>query len=116
MKLLKLLILLTFVSCSETVFVDVEPQLELVVIDSIGNYQADASVDLFETEDDFYVGKNSINSGYTDNNGTIEFEELEEKVYYFYVEKGELNNYYDVVTFSNPLNINEKRKITCTIN
>lgn len=67
--------------------------LKITVIDELGNIVEGASVQLFPTDEDY---RNEINPvtevGYTDKKGQIRFKELESKVYYVNVEKGDKNN------------------------
>lgn len=99
----------------EYVEVDVAPQLEITVNDISDNPVSGASVTLFETEGDFYQDENSVKASVTDATGKVIFHKLNEKIYYFYAEKGDLNNFYEVVTFTIPLSKNEIRTITCII-
>jgi len=121
MKKTNLLIFILFLvfnlQCTEKEYVDVDvnPQLEISVIDINGKSVNGVSVKLFQTEDDLISKENEEQTKTTDSEGKVVFEDLNEEVYYFYAEKGDLNNYFEVVTFSDPLVKNEKRTITCTI-
>jgi hypothetical protein len=120
-KILRTFVLCTLVlvltGCTKKEFLDIDvaPQLKLVVVDSEGYQQEGATIKLYKTEDDFYSNTNSAGNGVSSADGTFIFKDLEERIYYFYVEKGDMNNYYEEVSFSAPLKINEIRKIQCTI-
>lgn len=104
-------------SCERTEYleVDVAPQLEITVTDNSGNSIENATVILFDTEEKFTSNSNPIQTLVTGSNGKALFKDLNEDIYYFYVEKGALNNYYEVVTFSEPLEMNQIMTITCII-
>lgn len=110
-----LVLILTGCTKKEYIYVNVAPKLELVVVNTVGNVQEGAVINLYKTEADFYSKTNSTRNGSSDVNGICVFENLDESIYYFYMEKGGLNNYYEEVTFSSPLKINEIKKIQCTI-
>ena len=99
----------------EYVEVDVAPQLEIMVTDISDDPVSGAAVTLFETESDFYENENPVKTSVTDAAGKVLFEELNETIYYFYAEKGDLNNFYEVMTFNDPLSKNEIKTITCII-
>lgn len=105
------------VSCSkETIYIDNPPQLEIVVIDVNNNKIPNAIVTIYLNEDDWQNKTNSIEQQNTDANGTVLFENLEEVIYYFYVQKGNLDNTLGVSYFANPLKKNEIRVVQTTIN
>jgi hypothetical protein len=101
--------------CEEIIKVDVDPQLQITVKDESDNIVVGAAVNLFDTEEDFLLNENEVMNGTTDAAGQVLFKELSEEIYYFYAEKDELNNYYEVVTFAEPLKKNEIKTITCII-
>jgi hypothetical protein len=109
------ILLLTGCTKKEYIEIDRAPQLEITVIDTSNNSVEGATVKLYNSEEGFYLNENPIKKSVTDKMGKVLFKELTEIIYYFYVEKGELNNYYEVVTFSEPLRKNEIRTITCVI-
>ena len=120
MKLLPGLLIIVFIfafsiGCKKYIEVDVDPQLEITVTDMSDNIVVGATVNLFTTEEDFLLNENPIKTKTTDAAGQVLFEELNEMIYYFYAEKGELNNYYEVVTFAKSLKKNEIKTITCVI-
>ena len=95
--------------------VDVSPQLEITVVDISNNRVQGATVTLYYSEADWELKNNMIQKKVTDTTGKVLFKELNEVRYYFYVEKDTKNNFYEVVTFSNPLKKNEIKAITCVI-
>ena len=109
--------LILFAGCTEKeyIYLDVAPQLEIIVKDLSGNNVEGASVKLFVSEENFYAKENPLQTKVSDQSGKVIFKDLDEMIYYFYAEKGELNNYYEVVTFANPLKKNEIKTITCII-
>lgn len=111
------LIVHIFFGCTrkEYVEVDVAPQLEITVTGASANPVPGATVTLFETQEDFYKNENPLETSVTDATGKVLFDELNEDIYYFYAEKGELNNFFEVVTFTIPLIKNEIRTITCIL-
>jgi len=120
MKLFPGLLTIVFIfvflmGCKKYIEVDVDPQLEITVTDESANIVVGATVKLFTTEEDFLVNENSISTKTTDTAGQVLFEDLDEAIYYFYAEKGDLNNYYEVVTFAKSLKKNEIKTITCVI-
>ena len=112
-----MLCLIVCSGCKETeyVYLDVAPKLEIMVKDLSDNIIAGATINLYSSEEDFDLKKNEVQTKTTDDSGKALFEDLSESIYYFLAEKGELNNYYEVVTFTNPLKKNEIKTITCII-
>ena len=110
-------IFIVFISaaCEEIVKVDVDPQLQITVKDESDNIVVGAAVNLFDTEEDFLLNENEVKTKTTDAAGQVLFQGLDEEIYYFYAEKGELNNYYEVVSFAEPLKKNEIKTLTCII-
>jgi len=111
------ILLFSLSACTKTEYVDidVDPQLELLITDESAIPVGGADVILYDTEEDFLAGENALLSKSSDSNGRVLFEGLSEKVYYFFASKAEWNNYYEVVTFENPLEKNEVRAITTII-
>lgn len=99
----------------EYVYLDVTPQLEITVKDETNNTIAGATVNLYNSEEDFYQKENPVQTKVTNGSGIVLFKDLSEIIYYFYAEKGELNNYYEVVTFAKPLRKNEIKSVNCII-
>ena len=112
-----MLSIMLLAGCTEKEYIeiDVAPQLEIMVKDLSDNIIAGATINLYSSEEDFDLKKNEVQTKTTDDSGKALFKDLSEDIYYFYAEKGELNNYYEVVTFASPLKKNEIKTITCII-
>lgn len=111
-----LLLMILLMGCKKTVYIDNAPQLEIVVVDPSNNKVSGAVVTIFISEEDWQNKANSIDQKTSDINGSALFTELEETKYYFYVQKGLLDNTLGVSYFSNPLKLNEIRVVQTTIN
>jgi len=108
--------LIMFYSCNkEIIYKDTLPQLEIVVRNSSGSYISGAEVQLYHDPEDWNTGENMIQIEYTDSNGSALFKELEEKVYYFFVSDGAMDNSLGVSYFEYPLNMNEIKVIETII-
>ncbi|MEM9857191.1 MAG: carboxypeptidase regulatory-like domain-containing protein [Bacteroidota bacterium] len=67
--------------------------IKITVIDELGNIVEGASVQLFGTEDDYRKEENAVTEvAVTDKKGQVKFKELESKVYFVNVTKGDKNN------------------------
>lgn len=67
--------------------------LKVTVLDEVGSYVEGASVTLYGTEDDYRNEENAISETMkTNEKGQVTFKKLEPKMYFIYVEKGDLNN------------------------
>ena len=67
--------------------------LTITVLDDTGNLQEEASVTLYNTEDDYRASKNpAFPTQVTDKKGKIKFKNLEPVSYFIEVKKGEKNN------------------------
>ena len=71
----------------------------------------DASVSLFNSQEDWESHSNVVASLQTDEKGQVLFEILDEQIYYFYVEKDDLNNLADIAALSAPLQIGRKSEL-----
>ncbi|MFA8434966.1 MAG: SpaA isopeptide-forming pilin-related protein [Marinifilaceae bacterium] len=109
------LTIITGCSKTEYVDVDVKPQLEITVTDVSGKPVEGATTSLFSSKEDWEKKSNNIQSKKTDAAGKVLFEGLNETVYYFFVEKNTLNNFYEIASIENPLSKNEIKIITCVI-
>ena len=109
--------LILFTGCTEKeyVYLDVAPQLEIIVEDQSANIIEGATVKLYNSSEDFYENNNPLQTKVTNQSGKALFKDLDETVYYFYIEKGEMNNYYEVVTFARPLRKNEIKTLVSII-
>ncbi len=104
-------------SCSDekVEFIDNPPQLEITVVDAQQTFVSDAIVQLYETEENWKAKSNSVTEKRTGNDGIALFSGLEEKKYYFYVEKAELNNIKSLSVIRDSLKINVKATIQTVI-
>lgn len=111
-----ILLMILICGCKKTVYLDNPPQLEIVVVDASTYKVSGAQVTLFLSEDDWQSKTNLVAQKNTDINGSALFTELEELVYYFYVQKESLDNTLGVSYFATPLKINEIRIVETVIN
>lgn len=109
------ILLITLNSCETIVNIDTPPQLEITVLDIDGNSVQEANVSLFETESDWKNKTNQLFTKKTNNNGIVLFENLESKIYYFYVEKLNMNNIESIAVIDKELQTNIKAKIKTII-
>lgn len=109
--------LILFTGCTEKeyVYLDLAPQLDIIVEDQSGNSTEGATVKLYNSGEDFYGNQNPLQIKVSDQSGKALFKDLNEIIYYFYFEKGELNNYYEAVTFARPLKKNEIKTVSSII-
>jgi hypothetical protein len=111
------LLVTTLCRCKkEYTYIDNKPQLEIGVKDNTGQPISGAVITLFLTQNDWNKKVNAIQTASSDSKGTVLFKDLEEKVYYFLVEKGTQNNVLGIAYFAQPLKINEIRVIQTIIN
>ena len=67
--------------------------LKIKVIDYVGNIVEGAAVKLFHTEEDYRNETNQVGeTQYSDKKGQTTFKNLEPRVYFLYVTKGDMNN------------------------
>lgn len=67
--------------------------MKITVIDYLGNFIEGASIKLFHTEDDYRNETNQIGETVLSNSkGKATIKNLQPRVYYIYVTKGDLNN------------------------
>jgi len=87
-------LLLSFLSFSFELKAQVlKTNLTITVLDDTGNFQEEASVTLYKTEEDYRASKNpAVPSQLTDKKGRVKFKNLEAIVYFVEVRKGEKNN------------------------
>lgn len=110
-------ILLFFLGCRDRYnLVDTMPQMKIMVKEQNGGKVPDAQVSLFLNQIDWANDINRVFEGTTDLEGEALFENLDEIVYYFRVEKDGLNNVLNISSFSVPLKKNEIRIIQTIIN
>jgi hypothetical protein len=114
--LFSLIAYLFCISCEDDInYIDNPPQLELAVMDSDSTKIEGAIVKLFKELKDWENQTNIVKQGLTSNEGVIVFDSLETKSYYFYVEKGKLNNYYGTAQLGGSLSTNYKKTVKVII-
>jgi hypothetical protein len=70
----------------------IKTTLHLTVRDEVGNTVEGATVQLFETEEDYTAEKNVSAEGTTDAKGIVKFKELKAMSYYLIVRKDDKDN------------------------
>jgi len=90
----KILVLVAVITCvvSLSAFQLIKTSLNLTVRDEVGNTVEGATVQLFETEDDYNAEKNVAAQGVTDKKGYVRIKELKSMPYYVIVRKGDKDN------------------------
>ncbi len=104
-----------FASCGKTKFVDIDPQLEITVVNDKGDLISGVDVRLYESLSDMDSNANEVRREMTDSKGIVHFTKLEPKVYYFSAKKGELTNNDATVQLSKALQYNKNAKIQIII-
>jgi hypothetical protein len=90
-------------------------RLQIIVRNDLGNIVAGAKVQLYGTKADYDASKNPVTDiKLTNDKGSINFDELEKKVYYVNVEKGSANNFNAGVQ-TDTLKPNRINKVTIVI-
>jgi len=77
---------------SFTIYQASSTRVKITVVDEEELIVVGASVEVFKTKDSYKKEVASVKSGKTNEKGYIEFKNLEERVYYILVKKGDLNN------------------------
>ena len=95
-----LAMLISFLSCTKEEYVDADPQLLFTVVTDNLVFVESATVSLFDSQEDWETHSNVVASLQTDGKGQVLFENLHEQTYYFYIEKGDLNNLADIAALS----------------
>lgn len=70
----------------------IKTTLHITVRDELGNIVEDASIQLFETEDDYLKEENIVAEGTSDKNGIAKFKDLKAMAYYVIVRKDDKDN------------------------
>lgn len=70
----------------------IKTQLSVTVRDELGNIVEGATVQLFETEQDYTKEENKVAEGITDKNGNLKLKELKAIAYYVIVRKEDKDN------------------------
>jgi hypothetical protein len=92
--------------CGKTNYIDNKPKLKIQVLDLEDELVENAIVSLYNSKIDWTNKTNTIAQLPTNENGIVLFEELDEKQYFFFVEKESLTNIFDIYTHETPLEIN----------
>ena len=121
MKSLKVLFLLSLlamlVSCGEP-DENAEPQttdLQITVVNELGQRINAANVTIYQLKTDYTNNINAIDSGITEVNGVITFENLRAINYYFYIEKAPATNEFTEQKTIAPLTSNMLNTVTVLI-
>jgi len=109
------LIALMLLGCKKIEYINNKPQLEIIVTDDKESHIQGADVLLYESEQDWINKTNQLNNKTTDLSGIALFTDLETKIYYFYVEKGELNNSESIAVIDKELKENTKAQVSTII-
>lgn len=104
-------LVLVFQGCKKTEYATSTPQLEFTVVTDNLVFAEGATVSLFNSQEDWETHSNVVASQETDEKGQVLFENLDEQTYYFYIEKGELNNLADIAALSAPLQKGRKSEL-----
>jgi len=113
--LLLVTVLLFSTGCEEKKYVDVKPQLKIIVMKENKTKVEGARVTLHNSEKDWKNRVNELEEKYTSEQGSVVFRELEEREYYFFISKDTLDNEKGIATHKDPLEKNEKRVIEVII-
>ncbi|MFZ5998892.1 MAG: hypothetical protein ACOYW3_00150 [Bacteroidota bacterium] len=71
----------------------IKTQMQLTVRNELGNTEEGATVQLFETEDDYKAEKNAVQTSVTDKKGVAKFKDLKAISYFILAKKGDKNNF-----------------------
>lgn len=88
LRITPLLMVFTVISA----FQIIKTQLHITVRDELGNTVEEATVQLFESEEDYLKEENVIAEGFTDKKGIVKFKDLQEMPYYVIVRKDDKDN------------------------
>lgn len=113
--ILTIILIIVIFSCTKEVFIDNNPQLKIITRDSKDKLISNVSVSLYLNVDDWSKNENILITKETNINGEALFEDLDEEIYYFYAEKEEKNNRYDVAKTEKKIQMNEITKVTVII-
>lgn len=109
------LLILFIVACTKTELVPNQPKFEITIIDESNIPVSNTEVLLFETQENWKELRDPILNEITDVDGIVLFEELDEKVYFFYTSMNSRDNYSSISYFEEPLKTNHITKITTII-
>lgn len=101
-------------SCSqEDSIVSPKTSLEISFKDDLGNPVRDVVVKLYSSETDLKNGTNQVGAAaYSNAEGVAIFNDLSNIKYYWFAEKGCLNNIYGSVTTTSPLSEGQRNTVT----
>jgi|GEM_PF-1543912 len=102
-------------ACKKNEYVEPGPQLLFTVVKDNMVFVEDATITLYNTQDDWELQQNAVTSLQTDSTGQALFEDLNEQKYYFYVEKGILNNKADIGVTADSLKIGRRSELLVKI-
>ena len=93
MKTISTLLVITCLAFFASGFQIIKTQLQVTIRNDLGNIVEEASVTLYETEDDYENETNPVAEGMTDKKGIAKFKELKPIAYYVLAKKEDLNNF-----------------------
>lgn len=71
----------------------IKTQLSVTIRNELGNVEQGATVQLYETEEDYKAEKNAVAEGVTDQKGVIKFKELKAISYFVLAKKDDKDNF-----------------------
>ena len=87
------LIIIGLVLSSITVFQTGSTRAKITVVNENEQIIVGATVKIFKTKENYKKEIKAVATGQTSEKGTVQFKNLQEKVYYILVKKGDLNNH-----------------------
>lgn len=109
----KYLILFIFIlACDQTEYVEPLPQLEITVVDHLTEEVIQsARVRIYETFTDWEHRVHAVDSMDTSSQGVVLFTDLQEIKYYFFIEKGEMDNVAHYSATHEPLKVGVRSQL-----
>ncbi|MGF7139837.1 hypothetical protein [Roseimarinus sediminis] len=101
--------------CNETEYVLSAPQLEFTVVTDNMVFVEGATVTLYNTKEDWTNREHAVQSLPTDSKGQVFFQDLNEQKYYFFVQKGEMNNLADIAATAESLQMGQLSQLLVKI-
>lgn len=92
MKHLRTLVGFIAIAMVMSAFQIIKTQLHVTVRDELGNTVQEATVQLFETEDDYLKEENVVAEATTDKRGVAKIKDLQDIPYYIIVRKDDKDN------------------------
>ena len=102
-------------SCKKTEYVESNPQMLISVVSKYMVPVKEATITLYNTEDELHFKENAMATLQTDSIGQALFENLQEQRYYFYVEKDGWDNTSDISATWDPLQIGQRSELVVKI-